>query len=119
MDSTIRQHNSTRKLTSQHESIPATNRWYPVLQRYVQQVSGRVDGFGGNAGSVNPSQQGIGGGVVGHHPECDEFTGKVAGVIYDRFGDFEGFALITEGGYEHRFRSRENENRAARALRLG
>ncbi len=37
------------------------------------------------------------------------FTGKVAGIIYDRFGDFEGFILLTEHGHEHSFRAREHE----------
>lgn len=41
--------------------------------------------------------------------EAREFTGKVQGVIYDRFGDFEGFFLLTEHGHEHRFHSRESE----------
>lgn len=30
-------------------------------------------------------------------------------VIYDRFGDFEGFVLLTETGHEHCFRGREPE----------
>jgi len=97
------------------ESIPHTNRWHAVLRRYVQQVSGRVDGFGGSAGSVGPSQNGAPGGVVGpgsgksHDVEREEFTGKVAAVTYDRFGDFESFTLITERGHDHYFRSRERE----------
>jgi hypothetical protein len=30
-------------------------------------------------------------------------------VIYDRFGDFEGFCLLTEEGHAHTYRSREAE----------
>ena len=41
------------------------------------------------------------------HPS--EFTGKVNGIIYDRFGDFEGFILLTESGHERSFRAREHE----------
>jgi len=44
-------------------------------------------------------------------PEGEErqaFTGKIAGLIFDRFGDFEGFLLDTEDG-ERRFFSREKE----------
>ena len=42
------------------------------------------------------------GDYVEHH------TGKVASVIYDRFGDFEGFLLVTEEGAELTFRSKES-----------
>ena len=34
-------------------------------------------------------------------------TGKVIGIRYDRFGDFEGFKILSEEGYEHFFRGRE------------
>ena len=37
-----------------------------------------------------------------------EFEGKVAALVYDRFGDFEGFILDTEDG-NRRFRAREPE----------
>lgn len=36
----------------------------------------------------------------------EEFIGKVNGLIYDHFGDFEGFLLETDD-HEHRFRSHE------------
>jgi len=35
------------------------------------------------------------------------FTGKVSSLLYDRWGDFEGFTLDTEAG-ERLFRSREH-----------
>jgi hypothetical protein len=34
--------------------------------------------------------------------------GKIVGVSYDRFGDFEGFMLETEEGHEHTFHAREH-----------
>src|SRR5450432_518872 len=34
-------------------------RWYPVLKRYIEYVSGRVDGSGGNATAIPPSLQGF------------------------------------------------------------
>jgi hypothetical protein len=37
-----------------------------------------------------------------------EFTGKVVGLVHDRFGDFERFLLLTEQGREESFRSREH-----------
>ena len=36
------------------------------------------------------------------------FTGKISGIVYDRFGDFVGFRLDTEDGERH-FHSREHE----------
>src|SRR5262249_60456590 len=41
------------------------------------------------------------------HHRREEFTGKVVSLIYDRFGDFAGFRLLTEHGHEHEFRGRE------------
>jgi hypothetical protein len=93
-----------------------TNRWYPVLLRYIGIVESRLRGIGGNPASVAPSPYGAApipipfgpwpapasGGEAG-------YTGKVSGIIYDRFGDFEGFFLTTECGEERRFRSRETE----------
>jgi hypothetical protein len=34
-------------------------------------------------------------------------TGKVDGIAFDHFGDFEGFLLLTRHGEPHRFRSSE------------
>ena len=39
---------------------PASNRWYPVLQRYVSSIAARVDGLGGNSGAIVPSPTGVG-----------------------------------------------------------
>ncbi len=36
------------------------------------------------------------------------FTGKIVGLLFDRFGDFEGFVLDTEEG-ERKFFSREKQ----------
>jgi hypothetical protein len=76
---------------------PITNRWHPVLKRYVSYLVGRVDVFGGNAGGILPSP-------IGHLPPstlpkgCEdtvEHTGKVCEVLFNCFGDFEGFVLNT------------------------
>jgi hypothetical protein len=95
------------------ETLPVSNRWYPVLQRYIRQIKGRVSGFGGNPGSIGPSP--TGGLPLPHHgpgsglPHLGGigYTGKVTGVVYDRFGDFEGFTLLTETGEIRGFRGRE------------
>jgi len=85
------------------------NRWYPVLLRYIAYLTARINGMGGNASQIPPSPDGYqppSRAPVEHAPErC--YTGKVIGVRYDRFGDFEGFTLLTETGHEHWFRGRE------------
>jgi hypothetical protein len=96
--------------------LSPSSRWYPVLQRYVSYIAARVNALGGNANGITPSPNGVGhsgGGVhPGPEPACfqrEESTGKVAGLVYDRFGDFEGFFLITESGHELVFHSTEAE----------
>jgi hypothetical protein len=89
------------------------NRWYPVLERYVGYVEDRIRGMGGKPGTIAPNPYGniplpTTVTPVHHRREHGE-TGKVEGLIYDRFGDFEGFLLETEAGHEQRFRSREAE----------
>jgi hypothetical protein len=84
------------------------SRWFPVMQRYIGQLAGRVAGFGGNPASIPPSPTGN---VPPLPPRFEkhyhEVTGKVSGLIFDHFGDFEGFRLETELGEIERFRSRE------------
>jgi pro-kumamolisin-like protein len=87
-----------------------TNRWYPVLVRYISYLSGRVDGLGGNSVSILPNPYGVPPSQTAHpHGHDREFTGKVMSVYYDRFGDFSGFLLLTEEGHEHSFQARERE----------
>jgi hypothetical protein len=86
------------------------NRWYPVLVRYISYLTGRIDGMGGNASEIPPSPSGYqqpAPGPVGRAGErC--YTGKVMGLSYDRFGDFDGFDLLTEEGERHSFRAFEH-----------
>jgi len=101
-------------------SIPPASRWFPVFGRYLKQVAGRVKGFGRDPGLILPSGIGALPGD-GHKPEpgegeaMTEFTGKITGLIYDHFGDFEGFALEEGCGRVRRFQSREC--RMARVIR--
>jgi len=98
----------------------ATNdRWYPVFSRYVGLIADRVGALGGDPDQVHGSPTGEPHGT-GHGdeevPECPpvdrgpvcHFDGKVVGLIYDCFGDFEGFVL-DDCGREFRFRAREHE----------
>ena len=74
------------------QQMAPTNRWYPVLQRYISYISGRVEGLGGNPNAIPPSPLGAPVTVIGEK-ELVCFTGKICEVIYDCFGDFEGFVL--------------------------
>jgi hypothetical protein len=94
------------------EAIPHHNRWYPVFRRYLEQLGGRVTAFGGDPTQILPSPTGEGRRRRPPKPEPEEaertFTGKIAGLIFDQFGDFEGFALETHE-HQHRFHSREKD----------
>jgi hypothetical protein len=97
-----------------------TSRWVPVLRRYITLIEGRVDALGGNASTILPSPWGAKGAPApvirtgkGKERCWDErlhgATGKVDAVVYDRFGDFEGFTLLTEEGHRRDYFSREAE----------
>ncbi len=93
-------------------SIPKQDRWHPSFERYVRELGERVRALGGDPANIPPTPDGHWdheailprGGGEGRI----EFSGKVSALVYDRFGDFEGFILETEDG-QRRFRSREPE----------
>jgi hypothetical protein len=105
------------------QTKPAPYRWRPVWERYIALVGAKVGGLGVDPGTIPPSLGGYPGkgshGRPQPHPghggphdrghHRDAATGKISGVSYDRFGDFEGFDLRTEHGDERRYRSREDE----------
>jgi hypothetical protein len=97
------------------EAIPHNSRWSLVFQRYLEGIKGRVRDFGGDPGTIGPSPSGDGKGQPPPHkpPEGEErraYTGKISALIFDRFGDFEGFILDTEDGErERKFFSRERD----------
>jgi hypothetical protein len=85
------------------------NRWHPVLLRYIGDLAGRINGMGGNASQIPASPE-------GYQPPSPlpvqrggdrRYTGKVISLRFDRFGDFEGFILMSKQGHEHWFRGRE------------
>lgn len=96
------------------EAIPPDSRWYEVFRRYVDVIGGRVRTFGGDPTKIKPSPEAgtqPGPGAEPWRPHGEEHvlhTGKVAGLIYDRFGDFEGFVLQTDED-EWSYYSRESE----------
>jgi hypothetical protein len=68
-----------------------TDRFYPVFQRYLQQLGGRVTDLGGDPSTIEPSPSGEPGRPKPGEGRCP--TGMVVGLIFDDFGDFEGFVL--------------------------
>jgi hypothetical protein len=90
--------------------IGPSNRWYAILLRYIGYLSGRINGMGGNASQIPGSPTGYQqpSPISGKHPGEHGYTGKVVGIRYDRFGEFQGFTILTEEGYEHSFRGREH-----------
>jgi hypothetical protein len=86
------------------QQTPPTNRWYPVLERYISLIVARVDGLGGDSGSILPSPTGVPPYKhVKHHER--EYEGKVCKVLFDCFGDFEGFVL-EDCSCTHHFKTR-------------
>ncbi len=87
------------------QQMAPANRWRPVLERYVSYIAGRVDGLGGNSGAIQPSPNGVPPGQIVKTAE-QEYTGKVCQVLFDCFGEFEGFVLTDCEG-SHTFKTRE------------
>jgi hypothetical protein len=94
------------------QAIPIQARWYQAFRRYLAEIAGRVSAFGRDPSQILPSPIG-----VGKHPprpgegeekEEEAFRGKVVGLIFDHFGDFEAFLLDTEDGVP-KFFSRERD----------
>jgi hypothetical protein len=74
-------------------SIPANDRWHAVFNAYVDEIAQRVKALGGDPDRIKPSPSG---GPEEHGKVAERrLSGKVREVIFDRFGDFEGFLLDT------------------------
>lgn len=75
------------------QQMVPTSRWYLVLKRYIQFISDRIKGLGGNPDAIPPSPNGA---PIKPSRPCDdlvELRGKVTEVSFDCFGDLEGFVL--------------------------
>ncbi len=78
-------------------SLSGSDRWHPVLERYVSYVAARVDALGGDSKSIQPSISGIPVEAVAQQkPRCEiavEVSGKVVEIIFDCFGRLEAIVL--------------------------
>ena len=100
-------------------------RWYQVFSRYVGLIGDRVGALGGDPDTVEgspraspaaeerPTTSPVAVTAIASAiprtagPTCT-YDGKVSGVVYDCFGDFEGF-ILDDCGREIRFVVREHE----------
>jgi hypothetical protein len=109
------------KLRRVTNKIPVENRWYAVMHRYLQQVTAKFDALGGKPDHDHDHDQDREHEHVHdrdrdrdreHEHERDHerrvLEGKIAGVRFDTFGDFDGFLLKTPHG-EHEFFTRERD----------
>lgn len=88
------------------QAIPTTDSWHPVFTRYIAQLSGQIAGLGIDPTQIPPSADDPG--LPDHKKPggLDYMTGKVCEVIFDCFGDLEGFVLESCSG-RHRFKTTE------------
>jgi len=81
---------------------PASSRWQPIFARWTALLADKVRALGGDPDQVPPSLPDPQGGAPEPEPgrlEC--ICGKVCRLLYDCFGDFEGFVLETCDGELH------------------
>jgi len=81
------------------QNMSPAYRWYPVLNRLISYVTRRVSGFGGDPSTIEPSQLGIAHRLPVSSHET-RYEGKICEIIFDCFGDFEGFTLESCSGRE-------------------
>lgn len=83
------------------QAIPPVDSWHPVFVRYLSQLGDQIAGLGVDPSSIPASADDPG--LPGEPPagKPEEVTGKVHEVIFDCFGDLQGFVLETCDG--HRF----------------
>lgn len=74
-------------------SIPQDNRWYPIFERYLGEMGARLRAMGEDPDSIGPSTDGSGRSDEKPREDGAVHSGKVAELIYDCHGDFEGFVL--------------------------
>jgi hypothetical protein len=94
--------------------LPVLSRWKPVLERYLKYSESLLWNLGVDPNTIPPSQSGlVAGEGGGHEPPFpvgtdSDCVGKVEAIVYDRFGDFCGFVILTEAGHERHFRAHES-----------
>jgi hypothetical protein len=75
------------------QQMSPASRWYPVMQRYIEIVAGRVAGLGGDPNAIPPSLTGA---PLPTYDPCKDlvhFRGKVEEVFFGCSGELTGFVL--------------------------
>ncbi|MGA8407129.1 MAG: hypothetical protein WB680_08125 [Candidatus Acidiferrales bacterium] len=75
------------------QQMSPANRWYPVMQRYIEYVADRVAGLGGDPSAIPPSLTGA---PLAKYDPCEDvvhFEGKVEEVLFNCCGELVGFVL--------------------------
>lgn len=89
------------------QQLAPTDRWQPVLKRYVDDLAGRVQGLGGDPTKVLPSPNGVP--VRGTRDDDDDLVkhdGRVESITFDCDGRIERF-VIADCCDHHEYRTRE------------
>jgi len=81
-------------------AIPVQNRWSPVFERYLQDLGGRCRRLAAILVRFFRLRQGM---ARSRPPAAsartsEEVTGKISKLVFDHFGDFDGFVLETNHG---------------------
>jgi hypothetical protein len=95
-----------------YQSIDITSRWWPVAQRYLGIVEGRVTALGGDPTLVLPDP--TGNSINGRRrcPGEQEVKGIISCLEYDRRGRFSGFMLAIKLDDEANTSGNGNSNTA-------
>jgi hypothetical protein len=117
---------STMRWRAEH--LSRNSRWYTTFRRYVDLLAEKVKALGGDPYAIPATPGGEWPGLYGDYPGKDDpgdtlnpsglpeygdshpghgHTGKISGLDFDHFGDFEGFWLETFDGLQHKYFSRE------------
>jgi hypothetical protein len=113
------------------EHLSRKSRFYKTMRYYLEALVQKIQALGGDPYTVPPTPTGLiplpghgdhdcdkggdtdcdknhdGAGLHGHpHGEHESWTGKVCGLKFDHFGEFEGFTVLTKHGTHHDFYSR-------------
>jgi hypothetical protein len=97
-------------------------RWTKTFLRYVEMMAEKVRALGGDPYAVPPTPDGTWPGLyhTDDRDDCDDDgrlvaaergvqVGKIASLLYDHFGDFDGFVLETVEGRLRRYLSHEEK----------
>jgi hypothetical protein len=90
-----------------NRAVAKTSRWHGIMQRYLDQLAGRVTFMGGDPSKIHASGTGLQKKKPTDPHKDRIFEGKIESVLYDGFNRFEYFTLKTVHDETKRFVSRD------------